>query len=90
MDGCCEVNDSINFRIPLRGLHMKYLTPTVKNVFNKFSVKFFLRIVVRIKPMPKVIVEQDGEYENLSHEDEKKEEQDEEIDSNFIEIVLWR
>lgn len=53
MDGCCEKGDSIDFRIPLRGAHSKFLTPTVKNVFNKFSVRFFLRVVVKITPAAK-------------------------------------
>ena len=90
MDGCCDKGDSVDFRIPLRGAHSKFLTPTVKNVFNKFSVRFFLRVVVKITPAPK------AREESVPSDDEQEEPvaleeaDDEEIDSNFIVLVLWR
>ena len=48
MDGCCEKGDFIDFRLPLRGACSQYLTPTVKNVFNKFTVRFYIRIVIKL------------------------------------------
>ena len=89
LDGCCEVGDQIDFRIPLKGLHTKYLTPTARNVFNKFSVRWFIRFVIKIAPEAKA----DETKKPDDSESEEKEEQppeDVEIDSNFIEIVLWR
>lgn len=75
LDGCPELGYSVEYRIPLRGLHMKYLTPTAKNVFNKFSVRFFLRFVVRL---------------NSETIETTECCEPEEIDSNFIEVVFWR
>ena len=49
MDGCCDEGDTINFRLPLRGASCKLLCPSVKNVYNKFSVRFFIRLVLFIK-----------------------------------------
>ena len=49
MDGCCDEGDTIDFRLPLRGDNCKYICPTVKNVYNKFSVRFFLRFVFFVK-----------------------------------------
>ena len=64
MDGCCEKDDSVDFRIPLRGSHSQFLSPTIKNVYNKFSVRFFLRIVIKITPKPKARVETHSDDEN--------------------------
>ena len=36
------MDERINFTIPLRGL--EHLSPTVKNVLNKFSVKYFIKL----------------------------------------------
>ena len=51
MDGCCDEGDTIDFRMPLRGAATQYLCPTAKNVQNKFTVKFFIRLsfFVRIR-----------------------------------------
>ena len=49
MDGCCDEGDTVDFRLPLRGACARYLTPSVKNVYNKFSVRFFLRFVFFVK-----------------------------------------
>lgn len=54
IDGCCSEGDFVNFRIPLRGAHARYMTPTVKNVYNKFSVRFFVRLVIYITPKPRM------------------------------------
>ena len=35
-------SDKIKFSIPLKGL--EHLTPTLKNIYNKFSVKYFIRM----------------------------------------------
>ena len=48
VDGCCEQDDTVDFRLPLRGANGNYLTPTAKNVYNKFSVRFFVRIVMSV------------------------------------------
>jgi hypothetical protein len=39
-DGCPLNDDKINFSIPLKGI--EFVTPTLKNLFNKFSVRYFL------------------------------------------------
>jgi hypothetical protein len=39
-DGCPINDDKISFTLPLKGI--EYVTPTLKNLFNKFSVKYFL------------------------------------------------
>ena len=49
MDGCCDEGDVIDFRLPLRGASCRYLCPTVKNVYNKYSVRFFIRFVIFVK-----------------------------------------
>ena len=49
MDGCCDEGDTIDFRMALRGAASQYLCPTVKNVYNKFSVRFFVRLVLEVK-----------------------------------------
>lgn len=49
MDGCCDEGDTIDFRLPLRGACCRYLGPTVKNVYNKFSVRYFIRLVFFVK-----------------------------------------
>ena len=47
IDGCPSKEDRINFRIPLKGI--KNISPTLKNVFNKFSVRYYLKVVVQMK-----------------------------------------
>lgn len=44
-DGCV-LGERIRFRIPLRGLASPYLSPTKINVFNKFSVKYFVQVKI--------------------------------------------
>jgi hypothetical protein len=41
-DGCPMKDDKIAFSIPMKGL--EHLTPTLKNIFNKFSVKYFVKL----------------------------------------------
>jgi vacuolar protein sorting-associated protein 26 len=41
-DGCPLIDDKIPFTIPLKG--MDHLTPTLKNVINKFSVRYFIKL----------------------------------------------
>lgn len=43
-DGCPVIDDKIPFTIPLKG--MEYVTPSLKNVFNKFSVRYFIKMGV--------------------------------------------
>ena len=45
MDGCPVAREAIPFKLPLRGI--KDLTPTLKNVMNKFSVRYYIKCVVR-------------------------------------------
>lgn len=40
------IKEKIPFRVPLRGLVTPYLSPTYLNVFNKFSVQYFVRVKV--------------------------------------------
>lgn len=49
MDGCCDEGDTIDFRMALRGACAQYLCPTVKNIYNKFSVRFFIRVVFSVR-----------------------------------------
>lgn len=70
MDGCCEKGDFIDFRIPLRGACSKYLTPTVKNVFNKFSVRFYLRLVIKVTTIRKEKKESEGTNSDNSQEED--------------------
>ena len=57
-DGCCA-DEVIDFRIPLRGACRPYLCPTVTNVFNKFSVRFFLRAVIVTEQVVRKTVEEE-------------------------------
>ena len=69
------------------------MSPTIKNVFNKFSVRFFLRLVIKITPSAKTRVETHSDDENSIDADTQAvidELDDEEIDSNYIEVVFWR
>ena len=69
------------------------MSPTIKNVFNKFSVRFFLRLVIKITPSAKARVETPSDEENSIDADTQgviDELDDEEIDSNYIEVVFWR
>jgi len=92
IDGCCSEGDFVNFRVPLRGVHARYLTPTAKNVFNKFSVRFFVRLSIHITPKPRAQKPRhDSDSENGEEKSEETEkEEDEIINSNFLEVVLWR
>ena len=73
-------------------------------MFNKFSVRFFVRTVVTIQALHRIKVNEKGEkqkkeddedsdeaadddIEKLSHDEFLEEE---EMESNFIEVVLWR
>jgi hypothetical protein len=44
VDGCPPNNEIIPFSLPLRGI--PNLTPTLKNVYNKFSVKYYIKCMV--------------------------------------------
>lgn len=44
-DGCPQAEDKIHFSIPLKG--MENVTPTLKNVFNKFSVRYFIKLGIQ-------------------------------------------
>ena len=44
VDGCPPKDEIVTFGIPLRGI--KCLTPTLKNIFNKFSVRYYLKVVI--------------------------------------------
>lgn len=65
VDGC-SVGDLVGYRIPLRGACKPYLCPTVTNVFNKFSVRFFVRVVVVTERIERHVVE--GEDEDVIEE----------------------
>lgn len=41
-DGCPQQDDKIAFTIPIKGI--EHITPTLKNVFNKFSVRYFIKL----------------------------------------------
>lgn len=44
VDGCPPNNETIPFSINLRGI--PNITPSLKNVFNKFSVKYYIKCVL--------------------------------------------
>ena len=105
VDGCCEQDDIIDFRIPLRGACGPYLTPTAKNIYNKFSVRFFVRVVMLVTSHYQIKVEkkkrrqkkedEDQSSEEIEHDDEDLEmieriEEESEVSSNFIELTMWR
>jgi hypothetical protein len=78
IDGCPQSEDIIPFRLPLRGV--KYLTPTLKNVMNKFSVRYYLKcILTEFKP-----VSVEGTHNNAGEVEEQ------EVKSSSYEIHLWR
>ena len=97
IDGCCEMGETIDFRLPLRGAASKLLTPTVKNVQNKFSVRFFVRIVLQTTALYRVQTdkkqrdeeeEEDDKDDSFEHLSEHEEDLD--MESNLVEVVLWR
>lgn len=45
-DGCPVEDDKIPFSIPLRGMELG-VTPTLRNVLNKFSVKYFIKLCIQ-------------------------------------------
>ena len=72
MDGCQEEGDIVDFRLPLRAASSQYITPTVKNVCNKFSMRYFLRIVLKTASLYRVEVEKaKAKKENDSEEDKE-------------------
>ena len=104
IDGCCEEGDIIDYRLPLRGASGQYLTPTAKNVYNKFSVRFFIRVVMSVANNYLIKVEK-KKRQKKSDEDQSSEEieddaddlemlqriEDEsDVESNMIEINFWR
>jgi hypothetical protein len=76
VDSCPVKDDIIAFRIPLRGL--PNLTPTLKNIFNKFSVRYYLKCV---------LTEIREEHDPKSQLIEAKEHQ---VTSSLYELNLWR
>jgi hypothetical protein len=106
MDGCCAEGDTIDFRLPLRGACCRYLTPTVKNIYNKFSVRFFIRIVFFVKVRFRIAKpKRESNNDGASSEEEDEREalegdsdfetiesytEQSEVSSNFLEVNLWR
>jgi hypothetical protein len=74
--------------LPLRGACSPYLCPTKINVFNKFCVKYFLRVVVEILREEKTPMQDDGE--SASPNEEEQFEVVEDIESGMHEITLWK
>ena len=74
MDGCCDEGDTIDFRLPLRGVCSRYLAPTVKNVYNKFSVRFFIRFIffVRVRFRVAKKANESNNNEESSEENERE------------------
>ncbi len=105
MDGCCDEGDTIDFRLPLRGASSRFLGPTVKNVYNKFSVRFFIRFTFFVRVRFRVAAKaKESDNNGESSEENEREAIDgdsdfeniesfagqSEVSSNFIEIDLWR
>ena len=78
MDGCCDEGDIIDFRLPLRGAQCKFLCPSVRNVYNKFSVRFFIRFVLFVKVRYRVAAKAKKEEEKESHDGASSEESENE------------
>ena len=78
LDECSEKGDIIDFRLPLRGA--PFLTRTAKNVFNKFSVRFFVKIVLETQQISRTMTE-DGMQEEM---------QDATIESTLHELEFTR
>jgi hypothetical protein len=66
------LGDKISFRLPLRGLAAPYLSPTKLNVFNKFSVKYFVQLKVIVRKE----MSDDGESEYGLENESKEEHED--------------
>ena len=49
MDGCCEEGDTIEFSLPLRGASSRFLGPTFKNMYKKFSLHFFILFIFFVR-----------------------------------------
>lgn len=67
----------------------------MKNVCNKFSMRYFLRIVLKTDALFRVGVEkskreQDSEEKEESFENMEEKVEELDVESNFIEVVLWR
>ena len=104
VDGCIEQDDTIDFRIPLRGACGQYLTPTAKNVYNKFSVRFFVKVVMSVANNYLIKVEkkkrqqkddEDQSSEEIEDNDDDIEmlqriEDENDIESNMVELQLLR
>lgn len=67
--------------MPLRGV--KYVTPTLKNVMNKFSVRYYLKCIVTEF---KAVSVEGGSSPNKATE----EVEEVEVKSSSYEIQLWR
>ena len=104
VDGCIEQDDTIDFRIPLRAACGQYLTPTAKNVYNKFSVRFFVKVVMSVANNYLIKVEkkkrqqkddEDQSSEEIEDNDDDIEmlqriEDENDIESNMVELQLLR
>ena len=92
--------------MPLRGASAKLMAPSTKNVYNKFSVRYFLRVIftVATKINKRKQKKKRGDDEDSSQEEQSEAEESENsdwevlerqeaattIESNFLEIVLTR
>ena len=82
MDGCCAEGDTIDFRMALRGASSQYLCPTVKNVYNKFSVRFFVRLLIFIKVRFRIKAKKQSNNDEASDGEESEEREAIEGDSD--------
>jgi len=78
VDNCPSKDDSVSFRLPLRGI--PNLAPTLKNVLNKFSVRYYLKLVIT--------EEKEEEEENTAMQTNDLLES--EVSSSLYELNLWR
>jgi hypothetical protein len=47
VDGCPLEEDLVPFSIPMKGI--PEITPTLKNIINKFTVRYFIKVVIMEK-----------------------------------------
>ena len=69
-----SLNEKVKFRFPLRGLSSNYLSPTKLNVFNKFSVRYFVRVKIMLRRQAKSKIDEDGDLEEQNENQESNDE----------------
>lgn len=72
----------------MRGACSPYLGPTKTNVFNKFSVRYFVRLVVEVVKERSASFTDDAD--STSCNEEEPFEVIDEVESALHEVTLWK